>query len=554
MLSADSYVPVRKGSGGRAFRRRWVKARLHTRRLAAIGANAVELRGLFGHLARLVSWLGWFGLLLWNLLLRFLRKLCGIGFAAVEELVDWARDHSTLRRDLYEAVTQLKSLTQRRQRGRGASVALLASVTVMIISACCFSLGFEVKLDGQSLGYVEDPEQVTRLVQRVEDRISTYLNAPYNLEVNLSYSMRYMDRTDLLDEELLEQRLFSSVEDYSRRYVLTVDGEMIGASESRTALELMLRRILLNATENATSVNTGFANDVVITETTSTAVNTVPIAEMERKLTANKQETRTYTVQAGDTVSAIGQRYDLSVADIKALNPDLDEARINIGQEILLSGPVPFLSVRQTITESYAEAIPFETLIEYDDTMYKNKSKMKVEGVNGSADVVADVTYVNGQETAREILDYQVTAEPVSAVKIVGTKALPRHMATGKFIKPSNGRFSSGYGKRPSLGDFHTGVDFAGATGTNIWASDGGVVYHAGWKGNFGYCVYIDHQNGYVTRYAHCSKLLVKKGDKVAQGDIIAKVGNTGRSYGSHVHFEILYNGKTQNPLNYINK
>ena len=511
MLSADSYVPVRKGSGGRAFRRRWVKARLHTRRLASIGANAVELRGLFGHLARLVSWLGWFGLLLWNLLLRFLRKLCGIGFAAVEELVDWVRDHSTLRRDLYEAVTQLKSLTQRRQRGRGASVALLASVTVMIISACCFSLGFEVKLDGQSLGYVEDPEQVTRLVQRV-------FTGDFKIDTT------------------------------------PVDGEMIGASESRTALELMLRRILLNAAENATSVNTSFANDVVITETTSTAVNTVPIAEMERKLTANKQETRTYTVQAGDTVSAIGQRYDLSVADIKALNPDLDEARINIGQEILLSGPVPFLSVRQTITESYAEAIPFETLIEYDDTMYKNKSKMKVEGVNGSADVVADVTYVNGQETAREILDYQVTAEPVSAVKIVGTKALPRHMATGKFIKPSNGRFSSGYGKRPSLGDFHTGVDFAGATGTNIWASDGGVVYHAGWKGNFGYCVYIDHQNGYVTRYAHCSKLLVKKGDKVAQGDIIAKVGNTGRSYGSHVHFEILYNGKTQNPLNYINK
>ncbi len=554
MLSADSYVPVRKGPGGRSLRRRWVKMRLHTRRLASIGANAVELRGLFGHVARLVSWLGWFGLLLWNLLLRFLAKLCGIGFAAVEDFVDWGRSHSTLRQELHEAVTHLKSLTQRRQRGRGASVALLASVTVMIISSCCFSLGFEVKLDGQSLGYVEDPEQVTRLVQRVEDRISTYLNAPYSLEANLSYSMRYMDRTDLLDEELLEQRLFASVEDYTRRYVLTVDGEMIGASESRTALELMLRRILLNSAENATSVNTGFANDVVITETTSSAVDTVPIAEMERKLTANKQETRTYTVQSGDTVSAIGQRHGLSIAEIKTLNPDLDESRIYVGQEILLSGAVPFLSVQQTITESYAEAIPFETLLEYDDTMYKNKSKMKVEGINGSADVVADVTYVNGQETAREILNYQVIAEPVNAIKIVGTKDLPRHMATGKFIKPSNGRFSSGYGRRPSLGDFHTGVDFAGATGTNIWASDGGVVIHSGWRGNFGYCVYIDHQNGYVTRYAHCSKLLVKKGDKVAQGDLIAKVGNTGRSYGAHVHFEILYNGKTQNPLKYINK
>ena len=100
----------------------------------------------------------------------------------------------------------------------------------------------------------------------------------------------------------------------------------------------------------------------------------------------------------------------------------------------------------------------------------------------------------------------------------------------------------------------YTGVDFAGATGTNIWAADGGVVIHAGWKGNYGYCVIIDHQNGYTTYYAHCSKLLVKKGDKVAQGDIIAKVGNTGRSYGAHVHFEILYYGKTQNPLNYISK
>ena len=553
MLSVDSYRLPTKGRS-RTLRARWVKLKLHTRRLASIGANAVELRGLFGHVARLVSWLGWFGLLLCNLFLRFLRKLRDIGFAAVEDVVGWFQKNTGLRRELHEAWHQLKSLAHRRQNGRGAAMALMASATVMIISSCCFGLGFEVKLDGQSLGYVEDPAEVTALVERVERRIGEYLNAPYSLEADISYSMRYMDRTEPLDKDLLEQRLFASVDDESRRYILTVDGETIGASQSKTALELMLRRILLNSTENATQVNTAFANEVVITETTSSAISTMPIAEMEKKLTANKEETKIYTVQSGDTVSAIGQRYDMTVSEIKELNPDLDEARINIGQEILLSGAVPYLSVQQTITESYVEAIPFETDIEYDDTMYKNKSKMKVEGIKGSADVVADVTYVNGQETAREVLSYSVTAEPVNAVKIVGTKDLPRHMATGKFIKPSNGRFSSGYGYRASLGDFHTGVDFAGAKGTNIWASDGGVVIHAGWKGNYGYCVYIDHQNGYVTRYAHCSKLLVKKGDKVAKGDIIAKVGNTGRSYGAHVHFEILYNGKTQNPLKYINK
>ena len=291
-----------------------------------------------------------------------------------------------------------------------------------------------------------------------------------------------------------------------------------------------------------------------ILETTSTAVPVVSLAEMEKQLTANKQETRIYTVQSGDTVSAIGKKHDMKVSEIQALNPELDPARIKVGQQLTLSAAVPYLSVQQTVTEAYVQAIPYETDIQYDDTMYKNRSKIAVQGVNGSADVVADVTYVNGLEVSRNITSYSVIAEPMNAVKLVGTKTPPRYMATGKFIKPSNGRYSSGYGNRKSLGDFHTGVDFAGATGTNIWASDGGVVTHAGWKGNYGKCVIINHQNGYVTYYAHCSKLLVKVGDKVAQGDIIAKVGNTGRSYGSHVHFEIRYNGKTKNPLNYISK
>ncbi|MBQ9926293.1 MAG: M23 family metallopeptidase, partial [Clostridia bacterium] len=83
-------------------------------------------------------------------------------------------------------------------------------------------------------------------------------------------------------------------------------------------------------------------------------------------------------------------------------------------------------------------------------------------------------------------------------------------------------------------------------------ASDGGRVTYAGWKGNYGYCVFIDHGNGYTTVYAHCSKLLVKVGQSVAKGETIAKVGSTGRSTGPHLHFEIRVNGKHQNPLNYI--
>ncbi len=550
MLSAESFALPRKRSG----RRRWVKLRVHLRRVANVGANAVELRGLFGAFARFISWLGFLGTLLWGLVQRAAKKIYRFGADLLDGFLDRMRAHNIHRWQIYQEWANFKSLFHRREHGRAAPVLLMATATVLIISASSFGLGYEVKLDGQTLGYVESTQQVEQLVQRVEDRISAYLGAPYQLETNFSYSMRYMDRTEPLDEDLLEQKLFSSVGDVTRRYVLSVDGETIGACRSKSALELMLRRILLSATPTATQVNTAFVNDVQITETTSKSIPEVSLREMEERLTANKNEMQVYTVKAGDTVSAIGQEYGLSVSEIKALNPDLDEARINIGQELTLSAAVPYLSVQQTITQAYVEPIAYDTVIQYDDTMYTNTSKISKAGVEGSADVVADVTYVNGIETGRNVTSYTVLAEPVSAVKLVGTKERPRYMATGTFIKPSNGRFSSGYGYRKSLGDFHTGVDFAGATGTRIWAADGGVVTYAGWKGNYGRLVIINHQNGYTTYYAHCSKLLVKVGDKVAKGDDIAKVGNTGRSYGAHVHFEIRKNGKTQNPLNYINK
>ena len=79
-------------------------------------------------------------------------------------------------------------------------------------------------------------------------------------------------------------------------------------------------------------------------------------------------------------------------------------------------------------------------------------------------------------------------------------------------------------------------------------AADGGTVTLAKWNGNYGRCVVIDHGNGYTTLYAHCSKLLVSKGQKVAKGEKIALVGSTGRSTGPHLHFEVRKNGKAINP------
>ncbi len=115
----------------------------------------------------------------------------------------------------------------------------------------------------------------------------------------------------------------------------------------------------------------------------------------------------------------------------------------------------------------------------------------------------------------------------------------------------SGATVTSNYGYRWG-GEFHTGVDFAASYGTTITASDGGTVSFAGWKGSYGYFVIIDHEDGIQTCYAHCSKLLVSAGDKVAQGEAIARIGSTGRSTGPHCHFEVRVYGSHVNPWKYI--
>lgn len=121
---------------------------------------------------------------------------------------------------------------------------------------------------------------------------------------------------------------------------------------------------------------------------------------------------------------------------------------------------------------------------------------------------------------------------------------------------PVVGQVGSGFGFRtdPFTGRaaLHTGLDFPGATGTPIVAAAGGVVLSAGSHPQYGQLVELDHGNGLVTRYAHTSRMLVKAGDLIKRGQTIAEMGNTGRSTGPHLHFEVLVEGVQQDPAKFL--
>lgn len=119
------------------------------------------------------------------------------------------------------------------------------------------------------------------------------------------------------------------------------------------------------------------------------------------------------------------------------------------------------------------------------------------------------------------------------------------------------GYISSLYGRRADPFDgspaWHKGVDFTAPKGTPVIAVASGVVTRAGFQKDYGYIVEVRHSDGYRTRYAHNREFTVKPGDIVKKGQVIAKVGSTGRSTGPHVHFEVLQNGRQVDPMAYIN-
>ena len=277
------------------------------------------------------------------------------------------------------------------------------------------------------------------------------------------------------------------------------------------------------------------------------------LEEAIAEVTADQQKEQIYEVQAGDTLSQIAEDNGLSMDDLIAINPSLEDenSTIRTGDELIITVPEPELSVihqERVYTED-----SYDAEVEYidNDSWYTTRSEVRQQPSAGFRKAASVVTYRNDTELSEEVVKEEVVYEAVPMVIERGTKVPPT------FIKPiSGGRLSSNYGGRtaPTKGAStnHQGVDWATPTGTAVMASSGGTVTRAGWGSGYGYVVYIQHEGGRETRYGHLSRVLVSVGQKVEQGEKIALSGNTGRSTGPHLHFELRINGASVNPFDYL--
>lgn len=166
------------------------------------------------------------------------------------------------------------------------------------------------------------------------------------------------------------------------------------------------------------------------------------------------------------------------------------------------------------------------------------------------AEVEATVAALYQKKVVVEVKKKTVSTGKVNTSTTISNKKVALNL---NLIRPISGTITSRFGAVSSRRvSKHTGLDIAASTGTKIKATAGGTVTFAGYKSSYGYMVVINHGNGIETYYGHCSKLYLKAGQQVNQGDIIAAVGNTGNSTGPHLHLEIRVNGVAYNPQNYL--
>ena len=416
-----------------------------------------------------------------------------------------------------------------------------------------YTKAYVAYVNGEEVGVVSSEEELSSIVGNVETRVASVLGEEYSYDAEITLAPTYLDAGTQTNARAVEDALFEDTGAMMNAYAVSVDGQELGYAQTSEELQTMLD----NVTEpylNEQTVEHHFTQDVEIYEVEVPSNTEFTPDTLQSTLSGNKEEAEYVTVERGDTFNSIAEAAGLTGDELQALNPDADSSQLTAGDQLLVKQAVPMLTVETVVTETYEETI--QSPVEYVDNpnLYEGTTRLKAAGQDGVEKIEARITCINGQETQREEVSRTTVQEATTTYMYQGTKEKPSTASTGIFNWPLRGTITSPFGYRNIFGStsFHSGLDIAAPYGTQISAADGGTVTFAGWRGSYGQTVIITHDDGTVTYYAHCSSLLVNAGDKVYQGQAIARVGMTGTATGYHCHFEVRVNGKSVDPEHYL--
>ncbi len=344
-------------------------------------------------------------------------------------------------------------------------------------------------------------------------------------------------------------------------FAIFIDDEYYGNVLEKKTIEKMFEERLNYYRSQENLENIKFQKNIRYNPGTYPKDTFISVEEMLLKINDGNIEEKRYEIQQGDSLSLIALNNNITIEQLLKLNPEITDPNLCLpGQSLLImkayeNNPIEYTKKVEKIIE-----VTYETTTEESNQISIGQSAVLSAGVNGKAKNIVQEKYLNNYKIGEDIIDSQIIVEPISEIIAIGTKqnksnALPSQGSdlldgTGVFMWPVDGGYISDYfgGARN-----HKGLDIGAPEGTSAFAAENGEVLASGWNmGGYGYFVMVNHSDGYATLYGHLSKLLVSNGQKVNKGDVIGQIGNTGDSYGSHLHFEVRLNAVCQDPALYL--
>lgn len=429
-------------------------------------------------------------------------------------------------------------------------------VTVVQVMGAGYALA--VEYDGNLVGYVENAAVYEDAEKMVEDRIVYTGSEEKSWSMHPTFTVVAAQQDVSNTQQLADAILESCGEEIVEAVGLYVDGVFYGATTDSLQLESDLEEIKRPYEEQYPDAEVSFVQDVELLEGVYLTGSVKSYEELSSLLTSEVQGQRTYVIEAGDTPLIIAGKNDITLAELYALNPVLENGNnVPIGQELTISGAQSFLQVQYSITLVENEEVPYTTNKTNDDNLTYGVQKTTQKGVNGIDEVTYSYTYVDGVLQGRTELSRVRTLEPVTEEISVGTYVASEGAnympGSGALLFPIDGSGYKGMSRGFTGVYAHNGLDLRGYVGTPIYAAQSGVVTLARYTST-GYGIYcmINHGGGMSTLYGHCSGLAVSSGQYVQQGQLIAYVGSTGNSTGPHCHFEVIINGTRVDPAPYL--
>lgn len=384
----------------------------------------------------------------------------------------------------------------------------------------------------KELTYNVKPASISEIYERIEER-SDFTVDGYTITIRPKEDKEQKEiKIYVLDNKMFEESMLDIVkifvkEDKYNKFINKTQGELLDAGS--LIEDIYIQNHISIKRGNISTKNNIFTNK----------------NDLNRFLLYGEEiSEKKYSVKRGDSISDVAFDNKLSVEEFLLVNPSFTSENnlLSEGQKVNVSIPSPIVDVVEEEHVVEYQSIGYDTKITYDESYTLGYMKVNQEGKNGRLRLTVKRQKVNGAITSFVITNREVLSSPIPKLIVRGGRRVPTIGEMGIWQWPT-AKFSiitSGFSWRG--GKFHNAIDIAGpGCGSPIYATNNGVIDtvngpYTYYNGNY---VYIDHNNGYFSEYAHMQRIIVQRGQTVEMGQLIGYMGNTGVSYGCHLHFGI---------------